>query len=202
MNVSAVILLMMPVVAATALGGCRRQEPASSALSCPKGMEYYIHASETAPGRRMVQVLKNCSKSKTWWVNRRLSVGVYPDSEEREVRLRIVDSEGREARPGCVMEAAMPEESDYRVLSPGESVEAEWDMFSCADTRPGTWYRVQAIYRDKNPQPPRAPANAIHFTDEIASNTYEETDLDYERWELAKGAKPEERLGSKKRRNK
>ena len=94
----------------------------------------------------------------------------------------------------------MPERSDYGTLAPGELIEVERDLFTCADTRPGTRYRVQAIYRDKNPQPPPAPANAIHFAGEIASNTYEDTDLDYERWEDATGAKVEKRQGPKKGR--
>jgi len=178
------VLLAAAIGTAAGLAGCRKVPAPKPPPHCEQGLEYRLRPSAKEPGRLMIHAVTNCSASTTWWINRRFiaTVGVY--GELSEVQLQILDSRGHEAKPDCLMDISRPEASDYAVLRPGETLEAEGGVFNCTDAKLGIRYRVRGVFRDKNPLPPPAPIGAVLFTGEATSNECELQNLDYvwEKW--------------------
>jgi hypothetical protein len=120
-------------------------------------------------GRPLEMTFTNQS-DQALWINTRAQAAPVLVPGMNEVTVAIRGSSG-ELPYYCKDKGRAADAGDYAVLKPGERITRKQDILWCyydLFSTPGT-YTAQALYQDKNPQPPPTPEGAERVSEEIVA---------------------------------
>lgn len=108
--------------------------------------------------------------SKSLWLNMRMLEGpaapVALGSQEIWIDLKY---KSRRLDFRCQYRARPISKEDYRLLRPGQSIDAELELSGCHDLAELGSYTLIAHYLDGQPNPPKAPDGSVHLKQELVS---------------------------------
>jgi hypothetical protein len=121
-------------------------------------------------GNVVVKVkLTNHTNGNVWINSRMLLNAVSWPSELREVWIMLQDPDNHPVSFDCLKNIWPMDDSGYRVLAPGKSVEDVDILSDCFRfDRPGK-YKLAAFYQDGQKTPPRPPPGSIYVSQLLES---------------------------------
>ena len=115
--------------------------------------------------------LRNAGSGPVWLNKRMLLNTEHAPASMRELWLHITGPDGQAVPFSCKVRAGKAQAKDYALVEPGETVSVKLDLTQCFDLKTPGQYKVQASYKDGNPEVPASPSGAPHLAESLESQS-------------------------------